>query len=66
MILDMFNSPWCLLLCVILFIIIINKIINLNKPFDNKKYIEKFKEKDKKNVFKDDISTIVSYCVGIL
>jgi hypothetical protein len=40
--LDIFNNNWIVCISIILFIIIIKKIINLNKPFDEDKFIEQY------------------------
>lgn len=64
-------NTWLVLLSIILFIIIINKIINFNKPFNEKMFIEKYKNckrlKSKINLenFKKNIPLITSYYIGL-
>jgi hypothetical protein len=38
--LDKFNNIWVFIICFILVIFIIKKIYNLNKPFDENRFIE--------------------------
>ena len=69
--LDKFNNIWIIIICIILLIIIIRKIYNLDKPFDENKYIQqiinqkKLKEQFNLNLIKNGLPTIASYYVGI-
>lgn len=69
--LSCFNNGWVLLIGVILLYFIIKKIYNLNKPFDEKKFIEQYanqkKLKNKINIelFKQGIPQLASYYVGL-
>ena len=69
--LDKLNNTWVLIICGFLFIIIIRKIINLNKPFDEQKFIEQFNNKEKlKNKLNLDnlglnLPNITSYYLGV-
>ena len=69
--LDSFNNGWVLLIGIILVYFIVKKIINLNKPFDKKKFIEqytnqqKLKNKFSFDFFQKDLPKLTSYYVGI-
>jgi len=68
----MLDNCWTILICVILIIFIIKKIYNLNKPFDENKFIEQYVNQQKiKNKFTlesipQTIPVITSYYVGII
>jgi hypothetical protein len=69
--LDKFNNFWVILICVILVIFIIKKIYNLNKPFDEKRFIEqyinqqKLQEKFSLKAIPKSFPKIASYYVGL-
>lgn len=69
--LDRFNNIWVLVISAVIFISVIRKIINLNKPFDEKKFIEQYQNQRKlKNKFNLDnvhkgIPKLASYYVGL-
>ena len=44
---DKFNNVWIILLAFILLYVIIRKIINFNKPFDEKRFIEQYQNQIK-------------------
>lgn len=62
---------WFILISVFLLYVIIKKIINLNKPFNQKIFIEKYnnsKKLEKKinlDNFKKNIPLLTSYYIGI-
>jgi hypothetical protein len=70
--LEYFNNYWIILTCIILLYIIINKIMNLNKPFDEGKFIQKYKNQKKleKNFtmsnFSKSLPSLLEYYVGVL
>ena len=41
--LEKFNNIWVILLSILLLYVIVRKIINLNKPFDEKRFIQQYK-----------------------
>ena len=68
---EIFNNIWVLLLALFLLYAIYKKITNLNKPFDESKFIEQFKNQKRlkkkfnfKNLHKG-LPTIASYYIGI-
>ena len=69
--LDKFNNIWIILLSILLLIIIVRKIINLNKPFDETRFIEQYKNQIKlKKQFnigaiQKNIPKLASYYVGL-
>ena len=69
--LGLFNSPWIILICIIILYAIFKKIWNLNKPFDEQKFIMQHmnQEKLKKNFtlesFHKHLPDIASYYVGL-
>ena len=69
--LDKFNNIWIIIISIIIFIIIIKKICNLNKPFDQSRFIEqytnqiKLQEKFTLKSIPNNIPKIASYYVGI-
>lgn len=69
--LDNFNNIWVILLCIILLLFIIKKIYNLNKPFDEKRFIEQYINQQKlKNNFSFEaiphsLPKLASYYVGL-
>lgn len=69
--LSCFNNGWVLLISAILLYFIIKKINNLNKPFDEKKFIEQYtnqkKLKNKFNIemFQQGLPKLASYYVGL-
>jgi hypothetical protein len=67
----MLINSWLIILSIILLIIIIKKIINLNKPFNEKLFIEKYNNYKKlegkinlKNI-KENIPLFTSYYIGL-
>ena len=68
---DSFNNIWVIIIAIILLFVIIRKLINLNKPFDEERFINQYKNQIKlKKNFKLDslpeqIPTIASYWVGL-
>lgn len=69
--LDNFNNYWIILICIILTIFIVKKIYNLNKPFDEKRFIEqcinqqKLKEKFTLDGIQQSLPNLASYYVGL-
>lgn len=69
--LDRFNNFWVILICVILGFFIVKKIYNLNKPFDEKRFIEqyvnqqKLKEKFSFEAIPQNLTKLTSYYVGL-
>lgn len=69
--LDRFNNFWVILICIILVIFIVKKIYNLNKPFDEKRFIEqyvnqqKLKEKFTLEGIPQSLPKLASYYVGL-
>lgn len=71
--LNIFNNIWTAIISVILIIVIIKKIYNINKPFDENKFIEQYtnqqKLKNKINIGINSIplnlNKIASYYVGL-
>jgi flagellar biosynthesis/type III secretory pathway M-ring protein FliF/YscJ len=69
--LDKFNNVWIILLAFILLFVIIKKIVNLNKPFDEKRFIEqyqnqiKLKKKFNINNLKQKLPQLASYYIGL-
>jgi hypothetical protein len=69
--LDKFNNIWIIIISIIIFIIIIKKICNLNKPFDQNRFIEqytnqiKLQEKFTLKSIPNNIPKIASYYIGI-
>ena len=70
--LDKFNNIWIILLSILLIVIIVRKIINLNKPFDESRFIEQYKNQIKlKKQFsmtslQRNIPKLTSYYVGLV
>jgi hypothetical protein len=68
--LEKLNNKWTLLFAIILFVIIVRKIIKLNKPFDQEKFInqmenqKKLKEKISINMIKEELPLIANYIVN--
>jgi hypothetical protein len=68
---EIFNNSWLILICGFLIYSIYKKIKNLNKPIEETKFIEQFKnqQKLKKNFNLNNIVTrlpdVASYYVGI-
>jgi hypothetical protein len=66
-----FNNCWVILFCIVLIIFIVKKIYNLNKSFDEKKFIQQYinqqqiKEKNNLNLISQSLPNIASYYVGI-
>ena len=62
---------WLILISIIILYIIIKKIINLNKPFNEKKFIDKYinykklKKKLNFNNITENIPLITSYYIGL-
>lgn len=69
--LDKCNNIWVIIICIILFIIIVRKINNLNKPFDEQRFMEQYinQKKLSKKFSLDslplELPTLTSYYVGI-
>lgn len=69
--LDRLNNYWVILICIILLIFIIKKIYNLNKPFDEKRFIEqyvnqkKLKEKFTFGSIPQSLPKLASYFIGL-
>ena len=67
--LDIFNSCWTIIVAILLLYFILKKIYNLNKPFDEDKFINQLnnQEKLKKNLnldfFKQSIPDIAHYYI---
>ena len=65
------NNIWVIIISIILLFVIIRKIINLNKPFNEKRFIEQYqnqiKLKKEFNMGKiyNQLPTLASYYVGI-
>ncbi len=68
---DKFNNIWVIIISVILLFIIIKKIINLNEPFDEGRFIEQYKNQEKlKKKFnmksiQQSLPKLASYYVGL-
>ena len=69
--LEKFNSIWVILLSILLLCMIVRKIKNLNKPFDEKRFINQYKNqlKLKKqfniDIIQKNIPKLTSYYVGL-
>ena len=69
--LDCLNNFWVIIICLILFFVIIQKICNLNKPFDEQKFLiqfqnqEKLKKKLNLNSIHDVIPKLTNFYVGV-
>jgi len=69
--LNKFNNGWVIIISIILFYFIIKKIINLNKPFDENKFIkqyinqQKIKNKLSLEFMQKQIPKLTQYYVGI-
>jgi hypothetical protein len=69
--LKIFNNIWVILISCFVLYLIINKIINMNKPFDVENFIQKYENQEKiknklsLNNFKSGLSTIASYYIGV-
>lgn len=69
--LDRFNNIWVFLISAILLFAIIKKLFNLNKPFDETKFMEQYKnqqklqEKFSADFIKKSLPKLASYYVGI-
>lgn len=67
--LEKLNNKWTLLIAIILVIIIVRKIVKLNKPFDQEKFInqmenqKKLKEKININMIKEELPLIANYII---
>ena len=65
--LDQLNNKWNYIICFIIFIIIINKIRNLNKPIDEALFIEKLENQEKlqekmsMQVIKEGLPTLAKF-----
>ena len=72
MILNLFNNYWIILLSLLILYIIIKKILNFNKYFDEEKFIKQYKNQQKlENKFKnlnifEGIPLLTSYYVGLI
>lgn len=69
--LEIFNNVWCLVFAFILLVAIFKKICNLNKPFDEARFIEKYQNQHKlKNKFSlellpKNLPKMAQYYVGL-
>jgi hypothetical protein len=69
--LESFNNIWIIIISIIIFFIIIKKIYNLNKPFDEIRFIqqcanqEKLKKKFTENNYLKTISNITDFYIGV-
>jgi len=69
--LEKFNNIWVILLSILLLWIIVRKIINLNKPFDEKRFIQQYKNQLKLrkqfniDIIQKNIPKLTSYYVGL-
>ena len=69
--LDKLNNIWIILLSILLLYVIVRKIINLNKPFDEKRFIEQYKNQLKLRkqlnieIIQKNIPKLTSYYVGL-
>jgi hypothetical protein len=69
--LNKFNNYWVLLFCFILFLYIIKQLCNLNKPFDEERFIKQYinQRKIKKQINTEllhkSLPLLTSYYVGI-
>ena len=69
--LEKFNNIWIILLSILLLYVIVRKIINLNKPFDEKRFIEqysnqlKLKKQLNIDIIQKNIPKLTSYYVGL-
>jgi hypothetical protein len=69
--LEKFNNIWVILLSILLLYIIVRKIINLNKPFDERRFIEqynnqlKLKKQLNIDIIQKNIPKLTSYYVGL-
>ena len=65
--LEKLNNIWTFIIAIILFIVIIKKIIKLNKPFDQERFIEqinnqqKLKQKINIDMIKEDLPALTNY-----
>ncbi len=70
--LDKFNNPYIILISIVLLIIIIRKICNLNKPFDEQRFMQQYINQEKlKNKFNLDsipekLPKLTSYYFGLI
>jgi len=69
--LDKLNNIWIILLSILLLAVIVRKIINLNKPFDESRFIEQYKNQIRLqkqfNIqsIQKNIPKLTSYYVGL-
>jgi hypothetical protein len=69
--LENFNNIWIILLSIVLLYVIVKKIINLNKPFDERRFIEqynnqlKLKKQLNIDIIQKNIPKLTSYYVGL-
>ena len=69
--LDKFNNMWIILLSILLLWIIVRKIINLNKPFDETRFIKQYKNQIRLkkqfniNIIQKNIPKLTSYYIGL-
>lgn len=69
--LQKFNNIWIILLSILLLYVIVRKIINLNKPFDEKRFIQQYKNQLKLrkqfniDIIQKNIPKLTSYYVGL-
>ncbi len=69
--LQKFNNIWVILISILLLYIIVRKIINLNKPFDEKRFIEQYTNQLKLRkqlnieIIQKNIPKLTSYYVGL-
>lgn len=69
--LDNFNNIWVILICIVLIFFIVRKIIKLNKPFDEERFIEQYKNQQKLGEkfsmisFQKSLPKLTSFYLGI-
>jgi hypothetical protein len=69
--LQKFNNIWVILISILLLYIIVRKIINLNKPFDERRFIEQYTNQLKLRkqlnieIIQKNIPKLTSYYVGL-
>ncbi len=69
--LDKLNNIWIILLSILLLVVIVRKIINLNEPFDELRFIEKYKNQIRLQkqfnikIIQKNIPKLTSYYIGL-
>lgn len=65
--LEKLNNIWVYIVSIILFVIIIKKIINLNKPFNQERFVEqmenqkKLRNKISMNMIKEELPVLANH-----